>query len=117
MSIKGFGNIGNRVPVPSNSAGNVTPQAPLSKDPTPGAKYKGPVVLSEADKAALQEQTTSNTLQSLVQRLNKGTPLSAMERTSMEYLVRAFEVTHPKLVEDSGVRGLLKAKDAQPTDI
>lgn len=114
MSIIG---LGNRLPVVPNNASTVKPQAPLSTDPTTGAKYKGPVVLSEADKAALQEQTTSNTLQSLVQRLNKGTPLSAMERTSMEYLVRAFEVTHPKLVEDSGVRGLLTAKDAQPTDI
>lgn len=126
MAIKGFDP--RIAPAPKNN--DIAPKGPATSQPQgevkkggswlEGGKGGGTAPLSDVEKAALQAQTAKDTLSSLVTRLQsqpQGTPLRTMERTSMEYLVRAYEVTHPKLVEESGVRQLLQANDAQSVSI
>jgi|CXWL01.1.fsa_nt_gi hypothetical protein len=84
-----------------------------------GSNAEAPL-LSDTERKALEKQTVTDILGSLVKRVKdqpSGTRLNLMERTSMEYLLRAYEVTHPDLVEKSGIRGLLKNNDTQAVNV
>ncbi len=120
MSIKGFG---NRLPVPSNNASTVKPQAPLSTDPTTGAKYKGPAVLTDDERAQVQKNTAEQILsgysEKLMTAIESGRQMEPARRFTIQYHLGLFGVTQPDLVnkKEFNLRELLALHDKLPTGI
>lgn len=73
--------------------------------------------LSEAEREALLAQSIKGTLENVAAQLKSGVPLQAMQRITIGYLLQAYEVTHPELVEQSGVRKLLAQLDQASVQI